>query len=488
MSYNGSGTFQINTAGQPVVSGTTISSTAFNTLTADLASGLSTAITKDGQTTLTANIPWSGYRLTGLGAATAGTDAAQFKQIQSGAAIYVTAAGTDTYTGTMVPTLTAYATGNYFTFIIPNTNTTTATLNIDGLGAKAITKNGSTALAAGDLVANRVALVYYDGTRFQLLNPASSALSSSLTSAHIFVGNSSNIATDVAMSGDATLANTGAITVASIGGKAVSLANTFTTSGNFALTLTQTGATNVTLPTTGTLLNNSLTSTKFYVGNGSNVATGVAMSGDATLANTGAVTLATVNSNVGSFTNASITVNAKGLITAASSGTGGDWQFVTSTSASASATIDFTSLASGYDYMVGFSGVNLANDVDLWMRIGTGAGPTYATADYAYQNLFGLSGAATAPNISGQAQLIILDNEGTNGSNAAGFVTIFNPGSSVRKSFNYQAGGWEIGVSSAVNYGFGSWEQNTVVTAVRFLAASGNISAGLFSLYRRRNQ
>jgi hypothetical protein len=36
---------------------------------------------------------------------------------------------------------------------------------------------------------------------------------------------------------------------------------------------------------------------------------------------TGTGTLATVNSNVGSFTNASLTVNAKGLITAASSGT-----------------------------------------------------------------------------------------------------------------------------------------------------------------------
>jgi hypothetical protein len=36
-----------------------------------------------------------------------------------------------------------------------------------------------------------------------------------------------------------------------------------------------------------------------------------------------ATTLATVNSNVGSFTNASITVNAKGLITAASSGSSG---------------------------------------------------------------------------------------------------------------------------------------------------------------------
>jgi len=59
MSYNGSGTFQINTSGQPVVAGTVISSTAFNALTADLATGLSTAITKDGQTTTTTRIPFA---------------------------------------------------------------------------------------------------------------------------------------------------------------------------------------------------------------------------------------------------------------------------------------------------------------------------------------------------------------------------------------------------------------------------------------------
>ena len=59
MSYNGSGTFQINTSGQPVVAGPVISSTAFNALTADLATGLSTAITKDGQTTATARIPFA---------------------------------------------------------------------------------------------------------------------------------------------------------------------------------------------------------------------------------------------------------------------------------------------------------------------------------------------------------------------------------------------------------------------------------------------
>lgn len=63
-------------------------------------------------------------------------------------------------------------------------------------------------------------------------------------------------------------------------------------------------------------LDNTLTSGRIFVGNGSNVATGVALSGDATMANTGAMALNTVNSNVGTF-DGPYTVNAKGLITAA---------------------------------------------------------------------------------------------------------------------------------------------------------------------------
>ena len=170
MSYNGSGTFNINTTGQPVVSGTVISSTAFNALTADLANGLTTALTKDGQSTPTANIGMGNYKITNLGAATLSTDAVRYGQLQSNADKLLTVTGTDTMTGTASPALTAYAAGNTFVFVVPNTNTGAATINIDGLGAKSITRTGSTALVAGDMVANQVALIVYDGTRFQLLD------------------------------------------------------------------------------------------------------------------------------------------------------------------------------------------------------------------------------------------------------------------------------------------------------------------------------
>ena len=95
------------------------------------------------------------------------------------------------------------------------------------------------------------------------------------------------------------------------------------------------------------------------------------MSGDATLADTGAVTLATVNSNVGSFGGATaipvLTVNAKGLVTAASTAsitttlTVGADSGSNDTVALASDTLDFTG-GTGIDTTVSDNDISIAID------------------------------------------------------------------------------------------------------------------------------
>jgi len=180
VSYNGSGTFNINSAGQPVVSGTVISSTAFNALTADLATGLSTALTKDGQTTPTANIKLGNFKITGVGAPTLATDGATLATVQnSQGQLVLTIAGTNTITAVGSPTLTAYAAGQTFRFISAGANTGATTLNIDSLGAKNVYWNNA-ACTGGEIANGALVTITYDGTQFQLTTNYSVATTTSI--------------------------------------------------------------------------------------------------------------------------------------------------------------------------------------------------------------------------------------------------------------------------------------------------------------------
>jgi hypothetical protein len=219
-------------------------------------------------------------------------------------------------------------------------------------------------------------------------------LSNTLTSAHLFVGNGSNVATDVAVSGDLTLANTGAFTfntvngnvgtfgtASSVGTFTVNAKGLITAASNTSIQITESQVTNLTTDLAAKL-SNTLTDSHIFVGNGSNVATDVALSGDATLANTGALTLATVNSNVGSFGSStaipSFTVNAKGLITAAS----------TNAVIAPAGTLTGTTLASN----VVSSSLTSLGTISTGVWNGTAIGPTfggtgqttYATGDILY--------------------------------------------------------------------------------------------------------
>lgn len=169
MADNGSGTFTVDTSGTPVVSQTRISSTMFNGLLSELEAAISNRICKDGQTTITQNLPMNNQKLTGLLAGASATDSCNLQNLMGNTGIYVTTVGgtVDVITLTPSPAATSYSSGQEFLFIATGANTGATTVNVSGLGAKAITKNGATALSAADIASGAMVRIVYDGTRFQ---------------------------------------------------------------------------------------------------------------------------------------------------------------------------------------------------------------------------------------------------------------------------------------------------------------------------------
>lgn len=110
-----SGTFSLYSPGNPVVTGTTISSTWANNTLSDIATGLSTCVLKDGSQTITANIPMSGFKFTGLGAGSATGNSLRYEQLFTTG--NVTALGTFTFPTTIgVGAATPAASGAGVTF------------------------------------------------------------------------------------------------------------------------------------------------------------------------------------------------------------------------------------------------------------------------------------------------------------------------------------------------------------------------------------
>ena len=133
MSFNGSGTFVINSSGQPVVTNTVISSTAFNALTADLGTGLSTTITRDGQTTTTAKIPFA-FGLSAAAASNfpAGTVAAPglYLSTDTGTGLYRIGANNDGFAVSGAKVLDIASTGLAVTGTLSASGVITATQGI----------------------------------------------------------------------------------------------------------------------------------------------------------------------------------------------------------------------------------------------------------------------------------------------------------------------------------------------------------------------
>jgi hypothetical protein len=82
-----------------------------------------------------------------------------------------------------------------YSFIVQNTNTGAVTLNIDGLGAKAVLRNATDPIQAGDLVAGNIVVVLYDGTAFQLISVGFGGGATGAGGDKIFVENGQTVTT-----------------------------------------------------------------------------------------------------------------------------------------------------------------------------------------------------------------------------------------------------------------------------------------------------
>lgn len=173
MSRDGSGNYT-RVPGSAYTNGTTADGAELDAEINDIATALTQSIAKDGQTVPTANLPMGGYKHTNVNTASARTEYARASQVQDGTLTHLTSvSGTDTIKASAPIGLSAYATGQKFSFVSAGANTGAVTLNINAIGAKSVTKDGTTALAADDIVSGAVCVVVYDGTQFQLVTTKS---------------------------------------------------------------------------------------------------------------------------------------------------------------------------------------------------------------------------------------------------------------------------------------------------------------------------
>jgi hypothetical protein len=118
----------------------------------------------------------------------------QATQIQSGILIYGvdSSVSANTLTVTLSPAITSYTAGMEFNIKVANTNSGASTININGLGAKNIKLSSGANPTAGDLLANAISILFYDGTNFQLLNPQTVSFSASpiQNSSYVYIADS----------------------------------------------------------------------------------------------------------------------------------------------------------------------------------------------------------------------------------------------------------------------------------------------------------
>lgn len=171
MPYDGNGGYQAPAnSWNPAVGGTTIDSADWNALLSDLETALSSVITKDGQTTITANLPMAGFKHTGVNTNSGSTSRSEYA---SGATAQdnviqdagLTAGTSTVYTATLTPAIAAYSDKSCYRVQFDQACGDNPTINFNTVGAKKIYKNVvgvGTQLVTGDIQDDFIGILRYD--------------------------------------------------------------------------------------------------------------------------------------------------------------------------------------------------------------------------------------------------------------------------------------------------------------------------------------
>lgn len=197
-------------------------------------------------------------------------------------------------------------------------------------------------------------------------------------------------------------------------------------------------------------------------------------------------------------TNVTIT-NGTGTITVnASAGGTGNYDFIASQTASSSAALSFNSQLSSTYFAYQIVLINIlpaTAGAQLWLQVGTGAGPTWVTTGYLYQlcdiNNNGSNLAYPGYNATtfGESLLTYANNNGISGSSTyggvCGMIDLFvQSGTSVIGSgvshMSYMSNTLAVNYSNTTS-SFQTSSGN--FTSVRLLMSSGNIASGTAYLY-----
>ena len=183
---------------------------------------------------------------------------------------------------------------------------------------------------------------------------------------------------------------------------------------------------------------------------------------------------------------------ASALPTFQAAGGGGAWTLISTSTASTSATIDFTGLSSTYfQYMVVASNIQPVTDgVELFFRTSTDNGSSYdsGASDYKWVfNSYRLNNTPSNSNVGDTADSQIRINV-TGLGNAANeqnnlVLYISNPSDTNYTNIHGTAMITQNDGDVYMNHFAGQRISGADVDAIRFLMSSGNISTGTFKLY-----